>query len=298
VHTRNELRIKAQQYHNANGSLIGFGTHQISDGDGTFEAKTKGSKNGRTRVSIVPARSGVQSDTQKIDDIKDQTVLGSKPLKTKIKTKALQRHHQRMVNLYKPFFEGLNLLQKIELAEWFAKEGAPLGDTPGNPVDMRTRDHHAIHKWMRDNKIEVGKSKQTSFKGLSLNERFAPALMYLEHVQAAVDEQMGKYKTYPAKPVSTLTSSNGAVKFSTTSPNPTNGNGNGNSNGNGNGNGKKNGNGKPNGKPNGKSNGNILPGNRAVIQSSPTIPGAVSLAFEPSTRSVNTGLHGPHMFLP
>jgi len=225
VLTRNELRIKAQQYHNANGSLAGFGTHQISDGEGTFEAKTKGSKNGRTRVSIVPARSGVQSDAQKKDDIKDQTVLGSKPLKSKVKTKALQRHHQRMVNLYKPFFEGLNLIQKIELAEWFAKEGAPLGDTPGNPVDMRTRDHNAIHKWMRENRIEVGKSKQLSFKNLSLNERFAPALMYLEHVQAAVDEQMGKYKTYPAKPVSTLTPSNGAVKLSTSLPKFKNGNG-------------------------------------------------------------------------
>lgn len=285
MYTRNELRIKAQQYHNANGSLIGFGTHKISDGEGTFEAKTKGSKNGRTRVSIVPARSGVQSDTQKKDDIKDQTVLGSKPLKSKIKTKALQRHHQRMVNLYKPFFEGLNLLEKIELAEWFAKEGAPLGDTPGNPVDMRTRDHHAIHKWMRDNKIEVGKSKQTSFKGLSLNERFAPALMYLEHVQAAVDEQMGKYKTYPAKPVNTLTPSNGAVKLSTTLPNPTNGNGNGNA--------------KPNVNGNGKPNVNVSPGlNRGVIQSSTTIPGAVSLAFKPATTSVNTGLHGPHIFIP
>ena len=250
MHTRNELRIKAQQYHNDNGSLAGFGTHQISDGEGTFEAKTKGSKNGRTRVSIVPARSGVQSDTQKKDDIKDQTVLGSPPLKSKIKTKALQRHHQRMVKLYKPFFEGLNLLEKIELAEWFEKEGAPLGDTPGNPVDMRTRDHNALHKWMRDNKIEVGKSKQPSFIGLSLNERFAPALMYLEHVQAAVDEQMGKFKSYPAKPVSKLTPSNGAVKLSTTLPKFKNGNGKTNGkNGNGkNGNGKngngKNGNGK------------------------------------------------------
>lgn len=225
MHTRNELRIKAQQYHNANGSLAGFGTHEISDGEGTFEAKTKGSKNGRTRVSIVSARSGVQSDTQKKDDIKDQTVLGSKPLKSKVKTKALQRHHQRMVNLYKPFFEGLNLLEKIELAEWFEKEGAPLGDTPGNPVDMRTRDHRAMHKWMRDNRIEVGKSKQTSFKGLSLNERFAPALMYLEHVQAAVDEQMGKFKSYPAKPVSTLTPSNGSVKLSTPLPKLKKGNG-------------------------------------------------------------------------
>ena len=294
MHTRNELRIKAQQYHNDNGSLAGFGTHQISDGEGTFEAKTKGSKNGRTRVAIVPARSGVQSDTQKKDDIKDQTVLGSTPLKSKVKTRALQRHHQRMVNLYKPFFEGLNLLEKIELAEWFEKEGAPLGDTPGNPVDMRTRDHDALHKWMRDNKIEVGKSKQPSFKGLSLNERFAPALMYLEHVQAAVDEQMGKYKAYPAKPVTKLTTaSNGAVALTPPSAPPQNGQVNGNGNGQVNGNGKTNG--QSNGKPNGKPNGNVAPAFRGVIESS---PGAIKLALKPSTRSVNTGLHGPHIFIP
>ena len=242
----------------------------------------------------MPARSGVQSDTQKKDDIKDQTVLGSTPLKSKVKTRALQRHHQRMVNLYKPFFEGLNLLEKIELAEWFEKEGAPLGDTPGNPVDMRTRDHDALHKWMRDNKIEVGKSKQPSFKGLSLNERFAPALMYLEHVQAAVDEQMGKYKAYPAKPVTKLTTaSNGAVALTPPSAPPQNGQVNGNGNGQVNGNGKTNG--QSNGKPNGKPNGNVAPAFRGVIESS---PGAIKLALKPSTRSVNTGLHGPHIFIP
>lgn len=275
--TRNELRIKAQQYHNANGSLTGFGTHQISDGEGTFEAKTKGSTNGRTRVSIVPAKSGVQSDTQKKDDIKDQTVLGSKPLKSKVKTKALQRHHQRMVSLYKPFFEGLNLLEKIELAEWFAKEGAPLGDTPGNPVDMRTRDHNAMHKWMRENRVEVGKSKQLSFKNLSLNERFAPALMYLEHVQAAVDEQMGKFKSYPANPVSTLTPSNGSVKLST--PLPKLKNGNGKTNG-------KNGNGKNGNGRNGGGNGGFA--DRTSIEKLGSQGGAVHYFDVPTSSGVVT----------
>ena len=68
-----------------------------------------------------------------------------------------------------------------------------------------------------------------------------------------------------------------------------NGNGNG---GNGNGNGQKNGNGKPNGKP----NGNISPAlNRGVIKST---AGAISFALQPVTTSVDTGLHGPHIFIP
>ena len=71
-----------------------------------------------------------------------------------------------------------------------------------------------------------------------------------------------------------------------------------NGNGNGNGNGKKNGNGKPNGKPNGKSF-NLAPAvSRGLIKSSPTIAGSISFAFEPVTTTVNSGLDGPHIFIP
>ena len=71
-----------------------------------------------------------------------------------------------------------------------------------------------------------------------------------------------------------------------------NGNGNGNGNGEKTGNGKKNGNGKPNGKP----NVNIAPAlNRGVIKST---AGAISFALQPVTTTADTGLHGPHIFLP
>ena len=118
-------------------------------------------------------------------------------------------------------------------------------------------------------------------------------LMTGEENSAKGDRQGGRWRYQPL-----LESAGGAVKFAAQAvlsaiPKPINGNGNGN------GNGKKNGNGKPNGTPNGKPNSNFTPAlNRGVIQSSPTIPGAVSLAFEPSTRSAETGLHGPHIFLP
>jgi hypothetical protein len=100
------------------------------------------------------------------------------------------------------------------------------------------------------------------------------------------DRQGGSWRYQPL-----LDSAGGAIKFAAQAvlnaiPKPVNGNGNGN------GNGKKNGNEKPNGKP----NGNVSPAlDRGVIKSS---RGSVSFAFEPSTRSVDTGLHGPHIFLP
>lgn len=60
---------------------------------------------------------------------------------------------------------------------------------------------------------------------------------------------------------------------------------------NGNGNGKKNGNGNP--------NGNFAAAvSRGLIKSSPSIAGSVSFALEPVTTPVNTGLDGPHIFLP
>ena len=107
-------------------------------------------------------------------------------------------------------------------------------------------------------------------------------LMTAEENSAKGDRQGGRWRYQPL-----IENAAGAVKFAAQAvlnaiPKHVNGNGNGN------GNGKKNGNGKP--------NVNVSPGlNRGVIKST---AGAISFALQPVTTTAETGLHGPHIFIP
>jgi len=103
----------------------------------------------------------------------------------------LQEHHKRVISVYEPFFEGLNEKETKELAQWFVDEGFPLGNVKENLEGLTIPEHEDIHKWLKQNYIqsETGKPLM-SFKGMSLNERLPAALMYLENVQPAVDEQL------------------------------------------------------------------------------------------------------------
>ena len=107
------------------------------------------------------------------------------------KGSGLEEHHKRVVSVYEPFFEGLNEKETKELAQWFVDEGFPLGNVKENLEGLTIPEHGQIHDWMKQNYIqsETGKPLM-SFKGMSLNERLPAALMYLEQVQPAVDEQL------------------------------------------------------------------------------------------------------------
>lgn len=101
-----------------------------------------------------------------------------------------QEHHKRALAIYAPFFEGLNDQETKELAQWFVDEGAPLGNVKENLEALPKKEHNAIHNWMRENLMEVNPKNFPSFKNYSLNERFVPALTFLEQVQPAADEQL------------------------------------------------------------------------------------------------------------
>lgn len=102
----------------------------------------------------------------------------------------LEEHHQRVMSVYAPFFEGLNPEDQKELAEWFVAEGAPLGNVKENLIALPPDQHAKVHGWLKDNYIQSKTGKPLiNLKNLSLNERFVPALTYLEHVQPAIDQQ-------------------------------------------------------------------------------------------------------------
>jgi len=121
------------------------------------------------------------------------------------KGSGLQEHHKRIVNVYAPFFEGLNPKETKELAQWFVDEGFPLGNVKENLEAAKEIEHEAIHTWARDNLIEPRTGKPLlNFKDYTLNERLVPALTFLEQVQPAVDEKLSEIKSTAVKPKSNL----------------------------------------------------------------------------------------------
>ena len=117
------------------------------------------------------------------------------------KGSGLQEHHKRIVNVYAPFFEGLNPKETKELAKWFVDEGFSLGSVEENLEAATKIEHDAIHTWARDNFIEPKTGKPLlNFKNYTLNERFVPALIFLEQVQPAVDEKLREIKSTAVKP--------------------------------------------------------------------------------------------------
>ena len=102
----------------------------------------------------------------------------------------LEEHHRRVMSVYAPFFEGLNPEEQKELAEWFVTEGAPLGNVKENLMALPPDQHAKVHSWLKENYIQSKTGKPLiNLKNLSLNERFVPALTYLEHIQPAIDQQ-------------------------------------------------------------------------------------------------------------
>ena len=121
------------------------------------------------------------------------------------KGSGLHEHHKRIVSVYAPFFEGLNPKETKELAQWFDDEGFPLGNVEKNLEAATKIEHDAIHTWARDNLIEPKTGKPLlNFKNYTLNERFVPALIFLEQVQPAVDEKLREIKSTAVKPKSNL----------------------------------------------------------------------------------------------
>lgn len=106
------------------------------------------------------------------------------------KGSGLEEHHKRVISVYQPFFEGLNNKEKKELAQWFVDEGAPLGNVEQNLTALTKTEHKAIHDWMKTNLIQPTGKSLLNFKDVPLNERLPAALMFLENVQPAVDEQL------------------------------------------------------------------------------------------------------------
>ena len=86
-------------------------------------------------------------DKQRQDDINRQTT-GKKDL-PKSGSKALEVHHQRMVGLYSPLYEGLSEAEGLELSRYFTEDlKMPLGDKLANASTLPLKPHDKIHEFI------------------------------------------------------------------------------------------------------------------------------------------------------
>ena len=121
------------------------------------------------------------------------------------KKKKWERHHNLMLDLLQPFYEGLDEREQHLLTNYLLIKGYHLGDAPQNLVDLQQVDHKSLHKWLRENMIELGKGgyipvgtdenkkyrrqltelSKIDKNNWALNDRLTPALLYLETIGSA-----------------------------------------------------------------------------------------------------------------
>ena len=128
-------------------------------------------------------------------------------------------HHKRGINQYRPFFEGLDQDQTIELANWFKQEGYPVGNHLDNLTALTENAKVAeslgltsepilhqgpgsIHNWQADVNVEplnthpLYKQLVSEMDGKSVPERLPFIMDYLEKVQDPIETKLGGVGSY------------------------------------------------------------------------------------------------------
>jgi hypothetical protein len=128
-------------------------------------------------------------------------------------------HHRRGINQYRPFFEGLNQDETIELSNWFRQEGYTVGNHLDNLVALTENAKDAekynlpttpilhqgegsIHNWQ--SKVNVEPQSTTKLykdivgemTGKSVSERLPIIIKYLEEVQDPIESKLGSVGSY------------------------------------------------------------------------------------------------------
>jgi len=151
-------------------------------------------------------------DKQRQDDINRQTT-GKKDL-PKSGSKALEVHHQRMVGLYSPLYEGLSEAEGLELSRYFDEDlKMPLGDKLANASTLPLKPHDKIHEFIdSDVRKNIPNFASKKYNNITLPDgeylegldarKFHAKEYFGNLVQPAIDEKtmsimQGEAKTNP-----------------------------------------------------------------------------------------------------
>ena len=103
------------------------------------------------------------------------------------------RHHKRMIMLYRPLYKGLNEADSYKLSLHAVKQGMPLGDVDQNYELLRKSDHNELHRYME--KQGMRPSDMPDFSKASLENRIkAFDVLYRDFLQPDIDKKTESLK--------------------------------------------------------------------------------------------------------
>lgn len=103
------------------------------------------------------------------------------------------RHHKRMVMLYKPLYEGLSEADALKLSQHALDVGMPLGDVGDNYQLLPKEVHNNIHRYMEREGMRP--SQMPDFSKADLSNRIkAFDALYKDFLQPDIDKQTNLFQ--------------------------------------------------------------------------------------------------------
>ena len=188
------------------GILIGGNKHRI----GALDKYQKGEV---PYITFRDTDAKKVSTAARVGSARDQLSIRSEPYSAKVRehmvnefgkglkikpTSKLHGHHVRMLQMYKPFFEGLDPKDKAALADFAQKTKFPLGDAKANIAILDEDFHHQIHKFMIDKGYQVRKGlpkiKGIPDLGNTFESRKAALQHFFTNVQEPIERELSRIK--------------------------------------------------------------------------------------------------------
>lgn len=119
------------------------------------------------------------------------TQRGSAPRSVPPIKPGFDRHHKRMIMLYKPLFEGLSEADALALSEHAASQGMDLGDVDANFEYLTKDSHNKIHRYMERQGMRPRDMPDFSKADIA-NRKKAFDVLYKDFIQADIDQELAR----------------------------------------------------------------------------------------------------------
>ena len=103
----------------------------------------------------------------------------------------MDRHHKRMIMLYKPLFEGLSEADALALSKHAAAQGMDLGDVDANFEYLTKDSHNKIHRYMERQGMRPRDMPDFSKADIA-NRKKAFDVLYKDFIQADIDQELAR----------------------------------------------------------------------------------------------------------
>ena len=188
------------------GILIGGNKHRI----GALDKYQKGEV---PYITFRDTDAKKVSTAARVGSAKDQLSIRSEPYSAKVRehmvdefaqglkikpTSKLHGHHVRMLQMYRPFFEGLSPKDKAALADFAQKTKFPLGDAKANIAILDEDFHRQIHKFMIEKGYQVRKGlpkvEGIPDLGNTFESRKAALQHFFTNVQEPIERELSRIR--------------------------------------------------------------------------------------------------------